>query len=344
MDISELLVKAIQAAHSGRELGARDLFQDVVRLDPNNEIAWMWLSGLLDSLDDRIIACKKVLSINPGNQKVRVYLESLIKEQQTSSSIVASKLDDQIQLVHQFVENGENDEALIRLREILQNNKDHKDAWLLFADLSVSIQDKARAYQAVVKIDPSNGDFKKELKRYRYYQKHPLELGAFYEEEGKMEKAIDLYRALIAEADNSSDFERAYKNLTRLEKNKVEKIRYVHPSLHILRLSAGLPIMYFLEVIMQAGFKPMKNPAPDLWLGFLFVIFGSFLIALASVSSRHVIWQKFFGEKGSRGSVAARSIVMIVGWMMIIAPHMLLVWDSVMRLRVFDPPPFPWTS
>ena len=71
MDPVDLLSQAIQAARSGREMTARNLFQDVVHLDPSNETAWMWLSGLLDPLEDRIMACERVLTINPGNQQIR---------------------------------------------------------------------------------------------------------------------------------------------------------------------------------------------------------------------------------------------------------------------------------
>lgn len=49
----------------------------VVEIDPRNEMAWMWLSGLMDDLEDRIIACENVLTINPENQKVRLFLDSL---------------------------------------------------------------------------------------------------------------------------------------------------------------------------------------------------------------------------------------------------------------------------
>lgn len=37
----------------------------------------MWLAGLVDSLEDRIIACENVLTINPSNDKALAYLEKL---------------------------------------------------------------------------------------------------------------------------------------------------------------------------------------------------------------------------------------------------------------------------
>lgn len=49
----------------------------LVEIDPRNELAWMWLSGLMDDLEDRIIACENVLTLNPENHKIQLYLEEL---------------------------------------------------------------------------------------------------------------------------------------------------------------------------------------------------------------------------------------------------------------------------
>ena len=171
----------------------------------------------------------------------------------------------------------------------MREGSDHKDAWLLFADLSVSINDKVRAYEAVVQIDPSSAFARGELKRYKYFQRNPLDLAAHYEEEGEMDKALDLYRVLAAEAGNSDDFERIHKEIIRLEDAKIEKVRHVRPGITILRLSVGLPLLYVLEMLLQEGLNPIRHPAPDLWIGIPIVAFGSFLLAVASVRARHAI-------------------------------------------------------
>jgi len=77
MSSSEMVQRAIQSARAGRRSEARDLLLHVVEADPQNELAWMWLSGLVDSLEDRMIACENVLTINPANEKVRRYLVEL---------------------------------------------------------------------------------------------------------------------------------------------------------------------------------------------------------------------------------------------------------------------------
>lgn len=342
MDSAELLRQALQAARSGRELTARNLFQDVVRLDPDNEVAWMWLSGLLDPLEDRITACERVLSINPGNQKMRAYRNELIKEREANNRIKITELDEKVQQVRWYVEAGKRDDALLLLQNILREANGHKEAWNLFAELSVNIGDKVRAYEAIVRGDPSDNLAREALKRYRYFQRNPLELAAHYEGEGEMDKALDLYQVLAAEAGDSPGFERIYKNIVRLEDARLENVRHIKPAITVLRLSAGLPLLYVLAVLIQVGLNPVRHPAPVLWLGVPMVVLGSFLLTVAGLRVRHAIWRRWFGEQEGKGSKAMRVLVAATGWMLVLAPHLLLVWDSYLRMQTFQTPTIPW--
>jgi len=81
MSSSDHLRQAITFAREGRKVEARDLLLGVVEEDPQNETAWMWLTGLVDSLDDKIIACENILTINPSNDRVKAYLAQLLAEQ-----------------------------------------------------------------------------------------------------------------------------------------------------------------------------------------------------------------------------------------------------------------------
>ncbi len=66
-DTAELLRRGIAAAKAGQNKQARDLLTQVVELDESNEQAWLWLSGLVESLDDRRLCLENVLAVNPGN-------------------------------------------------------------------------------------------------------------------------------------------------------------------------------------------------------------------------------------------------------------------------------------
>lgn len=342
MNTSDLLQQAILAARNKNGLVARDLFQDVVRVDPDNEVAWMWLSGLLDPLEERISACERVLIINPKNHKIRSYLDELNEEQKKLKRTKIIESNENLQKIRWYLNSGRKDEALLYLQNILREENGNKEAWLLFAELSINIFDKTRAYKTILQIDPTDVDAQKNLEYYRSYQYRPLDLATVYEDEGELEKALDLYRFLAAKAKSGHEFDQIFKNITRIEETKAQKVRYVQPRFHILRLSLGLPLLYLLEVFIQEGLSPINHPAPDLWLGIPMVVMGSFLISVATVPSRHSIWKKWFGDHGGRGSMPSRSLVTFAGFMLVLTPHFLLVWNSIIRLQKFETPLIPW--
>jgi hypothetical protein len=59
MEVRDNLQRAITTARAGRELMAREMFLEIVKSEPHNELAWLWLVGLLDERDERIYACEK---------------------------------------------------------------------------------------------------------------------------------------------------------------------------------------------------------------------------------------------------------------------------------------------
>jgi tetratricopeptide (TPR) repeat protein len=83
VNTSALLRQAVQLARDGKRVEARDIFLRIVEEDPRNELAWMWLAGLVDSLEDKIIACENVLTINPSNEKAIAYLEKLKRRKES---------------------------------------------------------------------------------------------------------------------------------------------------------------------------------------------------------------------------------------------------------------------
>ena len=83
MQSNELLRRGVEAARVGRRTEAREILLRIVDEEPRNEMAWVWLTGLVDGLEDKIIACENVLTINPGNEKVKAYLGMLLQQKAT---------------------------------------------------------------------------------------------------------------------------------------------------------------------------------------------------------------------------------------------------------------------
>lgn len=73
----DLLRDGITAAQANQRERARELLMQVVELDQENAAAWMWLSGVVDDLDDRQICLENVLTIEPDNAAARRGLDWL---------------------------------------------------------------------------------------------------------------------------------------------------------------------------------------------------------------------------------------------------------------------------
>lgn len=339
---SEVLQKAVQAARAGRKVEARDLLLELVDLEPRNEMAWMWLSGLVDTLEDQIIACENVLSINPANEKVRSYLTEL--QRRYEMSLVEKNKTDALELFQQaksHAERNERDTALQLATQVVQKHDGHAEAWLLIARYSLDLDQRILALEKASQLNPANAKVASALERARHLKANPMSAAVELERQGKYEDAIKAYEELARRTRNSQDFDHIYKQITRLEGLKRENIRHVAPSSSIARLTFTWPLLYFSLALVQMGLNPFKHPTAYSCLGLPMVIVGSFLLSLAEVRSNHIVWQRFFGEQGD-GSPFARLAAATIGWFLVLIPHLLIVLDSLHRLQNFSIPPMPF--
>jgi hypothetical protein len=73
----EQVKQAVAAMKAGRKDDARAILLDVVEQDERHETAWLYLSALVDTLEEQQICLENVLAINPANAKARKGLEAL---------------------------------------------------------------------------------------------------------------------------------------------------------------------------------------------------------------------------------------------------------------------------
>jgi tetratricopeptide (TPR) repeat protein len=64
----ELRQQGITAAKAGNKEEARNLLQQSIRLEPNNEAAWLWLASVARDAEERRFCLEKLLEINPNNE------------------------------------------------------------------------------------------------------------------------------------------------------------------------------------------------------------------------------------------------------------------------------------
>jgi tetratricopeptide (TPR) repeat protein len=84
--VDELLQEGIAAAKSGQRERAYDLLMQVVEEDEENVLAWLWLSGVADSLDDREICLENVLALDPTNTAARKGLAQVREQEKAAAS------------------------------------------------------------------------------------------------------------------------------------------------------------------------------------------------------------------------------------------------------------------
>ncbi len=73
----ELLIQGIEDVRAGNRVAARQRLEKAVEIDENNEKAWMWLTSVVDTDEEKRICLGNVLHINPNNERARKALEAL---------------------------------------------------------------------------------------------------------------------------------------------------------------------------------------------------------------------------------------------------------------------------
>jgi hypothetical protein len=68
MDDEKALEQAISAARSGDRQAARRLLAGILRRDPRNAGAWLWMSGVVDDDAQRIECLQRALTLDPENR------------------------------------------------------------------------------------------------------------------------------------------------------------------------------------------------------------------------------------------------------------------------------------
>ncbi|NDJ85056.1 MAG: hypothetical protein GYB66_04140 [Chloroflexi bacterium] len=80
VDTNAMVQKAIAAYKAGKKSTARDILMQVVDLDEENEKGWLYLSLVVDSLEEQEICLDNVLALNPNNEQARKAMAVVAKK------------------------------------------------------------------------------------------------------------------------------------------------------------------------------------------------------------------------------------------------------------------------
>ena len=76
-DVHRMLADAITAIRSGDKARGQTLLAQVLRIDPRNETAWLWMASVAKTPEQRRECLERALTINPNNEDARRALKAL---------------------------------------------------------------------------------------------------------------------------------------------------------------------------------------------------------------------------------------------------------------------------
>lgn len=144
--MDDLLSQGVAAAKAGQREHARELLMRVVEQDEENVAAWLWLSGVVDSLDDREVCLENVLSIDPDNDVAQRGMDMLYlqkAERLLSEGIVAAKA-------------GQRERARELLSRAIECDEENVSAWLWLSGVTDNLDEREICLQNVLSLDPDN--------------------------------------------------------------------------------------------------------------------------------------------------------------------------------------------
>ena len=107
-EAQRLLLRGIAAAQGGHKRVATGLLTRAVQLDPENERAWLWLSGVLENPDQAAFCLNAVLKLNPKSERARQGLRWIDERRQIKAQARQGAV---ASVEHSFSESAPNREA-----------------------------------------------------------------------------------------------------------------------------------------------------------------------------------------------------------------------------------------
>ena len=86
-NVDSMVKEAIKAYRAGDKASARAMLEKATEMYSHNEKAWMWLSAVVDSVEDQRVCLENVLFLNPDNENARRGLQILDSQDAGSAAV-----------------------------------------------------------------------------------------------------------------------------------------------------------------------------------------------------------------------------------------------------------------
>lgn len=145
-EINSLLRAGIDAAKNGKRDEAKALLFRVTDLEPESEMAWLWLASVSEYPEELLTFLQKVLSINPGN-------EQALEWEGSTKALLARNL---VQYGITAVQENKKESAKRCFNRALETDENNEMAWLWLASIADDADEKVVSLKKVLTINPEN--------------------------------------------------------------------------------------------------------------------------------------------------------------------------------------------
>lgn len=152
-EVETWLRSGIDAAKAGQRAVARQWLTRVVRVDAHHVQAWLCLSAVVESMEERKDCLEKVLALDPNNATAHKGL-----------SAVHQKLADQLlQDAITAARRGDRDEARRLLTQAVDYDEENVQAWLWLSRMAETTEDQQVCLENVLTLDPNQHEAQEKL-------------------------------------------------------------------------------------------------------------------------------------------------------------------------------------
>jgi CheY-like chemotaxis protein len=145
-EINSLLRSGIEAAKNGNREEAKALLFRVTDIDPQNEMAWLWLASVSEYPEELLTFLQKVLHLNPNN-------EQALEWERSTKALLARNL---VQYGITAVQENKKESAKRCFLRALETDENNEMAWLWLASITDVPEEKVANLEKVLAINPNN--------------------------------------------------------------------------------------------------------------------------------------------------------------------------------------------
>ncbi|MCB8981735.1 MAG: hypothetical protein H6657_30380 [Ardenticatenaceae bacterium] len=344
MNRTELFETAVKQAKAGERTQARNLLLELVELEPKHELAWLWLSELVEEPEDKIIALENALTINPHRPQTQARLSKLRAKYEAARqpaaehfatngfSVVATIEEVEFAEIQQELTNGQMQAGREQLAGFLRRYANHEAGWWLMVKYADTQSNQLIALDHVLRLNRQHPEAPMVLDQITPTVKDSLALGRIYERLEQWEKSEYYYKRALVSSSNA-DRLLAKKHLTHVsEQVRLGNIKYTSPAATVVRLAAGPMLLYTLLVLVQSGLKPLQV-SPVLCTGNFVFIVGLLLWGGLTYYPEHPWLERW---RGTAVSASKNISLRLIAIACVALPILLLLLLAISRLLAFN--------